>query len=48
MNGVGVSSGAGGAGSTLGILEIWVCSGWCTSVVGISVVGIRTRYGVAP
>ena len=43
MNGVGVSSGAGGTGSTLGVLEIWVCAGWFASVVGISM-----RYGVAP
>ena len=27
MNGLGVYSGVGGAGSTLGVLEIWVCAG---------------------
>ena len=43
MNGVRVYSGAGGVGSTLGVLEVWVCAGWCASVVGI-----KARHGVAP
>ena len=43
MNGVRVYSGARGAGSTLGLLEVWVYAGWCTSAVGI-----RVRHGVAP
>ena len=42
MNYVGVYSIVGGAGSTLGVLVIWVCAGWCTSVVGI-----RVRHEVA-
>ena len=42
MNCMGVNSGAGGAGSTLGVLEIWVRAGWCANAVGI-----RERHKVA-
>ena len=43
MNCMGVNSGVGVAGSTLGVLEIWVCAGWCANAVGI-----RVRHEVAP
>ena len=43
MNCMGVNSGAGAAGSTLGVPEIWVCAGWWANAVGI-----RARHEVAP
>ena len=35
MNYVGVYSSVGGAGSTLGVPEIWLCAGWYANAVGI-------------